>query len=308
MSENKKFTFEDKEYSVVRPSAKVTQAAQRLYSAEFMKCINEGLMVKPKLKQFLEEHGIWTKDQEKKEKEIADEINALELELYRGGGKGKKITLTEGKEKALKIKELRASYMELIAERQSYESNTAESVADNARFDYLVSECTLNADGTKVYNSFEDYQSKSSDDLAYTAASNLAQLIYALEDDYIKKLPENHFLSTFGLVDEELRLVNKEGKLVDKEGRVINDEGHYLDKDGNRVDKFGNPLTEDGFFEFDITYVDDEGKEVVPKDVEEEESEDEAEEVEVSTIPPVPVDAKRTPAKKPIKKKTEVSG
>jgi len=265
MSDSKEFTVDGKKYIVKRPSPKASQKAQNFYSIEFTKNIKSGLMTKAQMKTFLLEHGVWTKEQELEEERIGKRIQELELEIYRGNPNRKKITLKEGREKALQIKEERAKYMELILQRQSYEANTAEALADNARFDFLVSECTFNLDGTKVYNSYDDYQSKGDEPLAFEAASTLAQMVYSLEDDYSKKLPENQFLIAFGLVDENLRLVNEKGDLVDSEYRKINEKGYYLDEEGNRVDKFGNRLTEDGLFDIDVVYLDEEGNEVKPK-------------------------------------------
>lgn len=265
MSENREFTVNGKKYISKRPSQRASQKAQNIFSIEFTNNIKAGLMTKLQMKKFLLDHGVWTEEQEKEEERIGKRIQELELEIYRGNPNKKKISLKEGRAKALEIKEERSKYMELIMQRQSYESNTAESQADNARFDFLVSECTFNLDGTKVYNSYEDYQARGDDDLAYEAASNLAQMIYSLEDDYSKKLPENQFLTTFGLVDENLRLINEKGDFVDAEYRKINEKGYYLDENDNRVDKFGNRLSDDGLFDIDVVYLDEEGNEVKPK-------------------------------------------
>jgi len=295
MKDKREFEFEGNKFFVKKPGSKVSQHAQRIYSAEFMKCLNEGLMVRAKLKKFLQEHGVWTEAQEEEEKDISKQINDIEVEIYRGGKDRKTMTLSEGREKAIKMKELRNKYSALISERQSYESNTAESMADNARFDFLVSECTFNEDGTKVYNSYEDYQLKSGEEFAYESAATLAQLMYSLEEDYAKKLPENQFLLRFGLVDDELRLINKSGHLIDREGRLINEEGYYVTEDGSRVDRDGNSLTEDGLLGMEVVYTDDDGQTVQPKEskveeepVAEEPVEAPATEVAVEPTPELP--------------------
>jgi hypothetical protein len=261
----KEFEFDGQKYLIKRPSSKVSQEASKKYSIEFIKCVKDGVMTKEQTKNFLIEHGVWTKEDDLKEKELSKKLANLETELYRGSPKRKKVTLEEGRAKSLEMRKLRSDYIELIARRQAYEANTAESLADNARFDFLVAECTYNVDGTKVYNSYEDYISKSSEELAYTAATTLAQMVYGLNDDFAEKLPENRFLSMFNLVDEEMRLVNEDGHLVDEEYRLIDENGFYVDKDGNRVDRDGHKLTKDGLFDFEAVYVDKNGKPVVPK-------------------------------------------
>jgi hypothetical protein len=131
------------------------------------------------------------------------------------------------------------------------EANTADSLADNARFDYIVAHCTFYKNGQPVYKDLEDYDKKSADELAFSAATLLSRMLYNLDDSFEKNLPENKFLSKFKLVNEELSLVdpNNPEFLIDTEGRRINELGHYLDENGNRIDKSGNPLNDDGDYE-----------------------------------------------------------
>jgi hypothetical protein len=131
----------------------------------------------------------------------------------------------------------------------SLEENTAESLADNSRFDFLVAHCTFHENGEKVYKDMEDYNSKSADEIAFAAASELATIMYALDSDFEKNLPENKWLKSKELVNDDLALVNKDGKRVDVEGRIIDENGYYLDEQGERIDKSGHRLSEDGFYE-----------------------------------------------------------
>ena len=104
----------------------------------------------------------------------------------------------------------------------------------------------------------------------------LAKIMYDLDDDFAKRLPENHFLSMYGLLNDDMRLVNKDGNFVDEENRLISEEGFYLDVDGNRIDKNGNSLDEDGILSLEVVYTDDEGKPIKlepdPEPVEEQEA------------------------------------
>jgi len=273
----------DKKYIVRTPNDRVIREADSIESVEFTKCVDNDVKTKVQMKDLLKAKGIWTDAKENKEKEIVKEINRIELSLYKGDGSGKKTTIKEGVDKALKIKDLRDEYMALIRERQSYEANTAESIASNARFDYFVASCVFNENGTRVYKSYDDYQEKSSDDVAFKAAEALAKLLYSIEEDFAKKLPENVWLSRFGLVDDKLRLIDKKGKfLVDRDGKRVNELGHYIDDQGNRTDRDGNPLDADGNYTIEALYVDEDGNDVLPV-VEEkkEETTDKQEEVPV---------------------------
>jgi len=231
---------------VKKPSNEIISGADIHRAKRWNECIRDDIITKKELATLMEKRGIWDKSKSDKEDDISSKITTLEKDLYRGRN-GKKPKVTEGKELALEMKKLRIELRNLISERLSLEENTAEALSDNARFDYFVAHCTFYKDSDKrVYNSVEDYNSKSSDTIAFTAASMLGNILYNLDSDFEKNLPENKWLATFNLSDDKGNLVNSDGQQVDSEGRVINELGHFLDEKGNRVDANGVPLDEDG--------------------------------------------------------------
>ena len=121
------------------------------------------IMSKVQLKRYLEERVIWDKGKTKKKvllwrKSIAE----LQDKLSRPGKR--KVKLSEARNTAIELRKKRVEYRDLISEKIELESNTTESLADNARFDYLVTCCTFYKDSDeKVYNSSGDYESDSTD-------------------------------------------------------------------------------------------------------------------------------------------------
>ena len=231
---------------VKKPSNEIISGADIHRAKRWNECIRDDIITKKELATLMEKRGIWDKSKSDKEDDISSKITTLEKDLYRGRN-GKKPKVSEGKELALEMKKLRIELRNLISERLSLEENTAEALSDNARFDYFVAHCTFYKDSDKrVYNSVEDYNSKSSDAIAFTAASMLGNILYNLDSDFEKNLPENKWLSTFNLSDDKGNLVNSDGQQVVSEGRTINELGHFIDDKGNRVDANGVPLDEDG--------------------------------------------------------------
>ena len=96
--------------------------------------------------------------------------------------------------------------------------------------------------------------------MAFAAASNLAELLYAVDKDFEEKLPENKFLKDFKFVNDDLSLINKDGDMVDTDGKIINDQGHYLNEGGERIDADGNLLDEDGNYVPTLKYTDENGR------------------------------------------------
>ena len=53
----------------------------------------------------------------------------------------------------------------MISERLGLEGNTAESLSDNARFDYLVAVALT--ENEKVYKTLEEYEERADDEIAF---------------------------------------------------------------------------------------------------------------------------------------------
>ena len=231
---------------VKKPNNAVMSAAQRRGALVWTQCIQEGVMTKKELEKILEDRGIWTKERAKEQVTILTEISKLEKKLFLG--RGEKLKTSEGKEMAIQMRRKRIELRDLLAEKVSLEQNTAESLSDNAKFDYIVAKCTFDKDEQPVYKDMDDYSSRQDDEVAFAASQALAAMLYSLDKDFEMKLPENKFLAKFEYIDNDLHLVNKEGHKVDTENRLVNDLGQFIDEKDNRVDIDGNPLDEDGAY------------------------------------------------------------
>lgn len=249
---------------VKKPSSTIMSASQRVGAKVWTDCVRDGIMTRKELEKFMKEQNIWDDDKDKEQQKIAKEIAELERRLYVSGNGGKKLKASEGKSIAIEMRIKRNELRDLIAEKMSLEQNTAESISDNAKFEYLVANCTFYENGQKVYTSLEDYQNRADDKLAFTAASNLAAMIYSVDKDFEAKLPENKFLKMFNFVDDDLNLVNKDGETVDLDGRRIDRNGYWLNDEGKRVDKDGNVLDENGNYVPTVEYITDDNEEEKP--------------------------------------------
>jgi hypothetical protein len=246
---------------VRKPTNKVSGEAQRIGAKVWTDCIRDGIMTKKELEVVMKSNGMWDKAKQESQDAIIAELRDLEKRLYLGK-KGSKMKLSQAKDIAFEMRKKRLELRDLLAQKIELEGNTAESLSENAKFDYLVANCTFYEDGKNVYNSVEEYNDKSEDPIAFSAAATLAALMYSLDKDFEEKLPENQFLIKANLVNDDLALVNKDGNRVDTEGRLINDLGQYVDSDGNRVDIDGHPLDADGNYIPQLTYTHENGKAV----------------------------------------------
>lgn len=265
---------------VKRPSPNTYRDSQIAYNKAFRKALEAGALLKDKLHNYFKEQGIWDDKKEAQYNTLLDEIRNREMALKKGG-----VPLKAARDNALKLRDAREKFTALIAEKQAHSANCAESQADNARFNHLVTTCVCHENGTPVWKEVEAYDADGLQPWAIEAAQELAQMLYGLDPDYDKGLIENQFLMKYKFADESLRLLNKDGHLIDNEGRLINDEGrfvayrengdqYFINIDGEEVDALGEVV-----FTFS-PFLDDDGNPI-------EEDSDESQEVEDSDTPTV---------------------
>jgi len=261
----------EKEFLVRLPNVDQQREGQKEYNKAFSDAVKSGALLRSKLDDFMKEQNLWDDKKQEEVSNLGKDIADKEKALAKGG-----IKLSEAKNIALELRSLRFKLRELISKRMDLDVHTAEGQADNARFNYWVSQCLVYNDTKKaVFSGLDDYLNKSSEPYASKGASKLAELLYSVNSDFEDSLEENQFLREFGFTDEKGRLINKEGKLVDVDGKLINEKGNWINEDGEVVDAEGNLIDEKGNYKFDRKpFLDDEGN---PVNSEKEESEDKPE-------------------------------
>lgn len=248
------------EFLIKSPSLTDQREAQRVYNQAFSDAVKSGCIVRGRLDDLLKEQGLWDDNKQLKMNTLQQQILDNEKSLARGG-----ISLNAAKKIAVQMKQLREELRDLISVRTNLDNHTAEGQADNARFNYLVSCCLVYKDTKKPYFAgYEDYLNRASDIVAIRGAQILANMLYGLDNDYEKKLPENKFLLKYKLVDENLRFINKDGKFVDADGRLVDEFGRFINEKGEYVDKDGNPVDANGEYVVEFKpFTDDDGKPIV---------------------------------------------
>ena len=279
----REFDFElEQKGKTVKRAFKLTEVslnqqneATKVYNRAFRDALESGALLRNKLEDHMRQQGIWDDEKQKQLEDVQRAILDNEKKIAKGG-----IRLKVAKDLALEMADKRVEMRNMLMEKNSLDASTAEGQADNARFDYLVSATLVYNDTNKPYfKDLADYRNRSTEPVAIEAARRLAQLVYGLDSNYEKNLPENKFLSDFDFVDSDLRLIDKEGNYVDREGNLLNEDGRFVDEEGNLIDKEGNPVTEQGEYKFDqAPFLDDDGNPIVK---EEAKAEEETEEPEV---------------------------
>lgn len=254
-----KVIIDDKETTFeIRPITLADQReAQKIYNQAFSDAVKSGSIVRARLDDLLKEQGLWDDNKQREFVTIQTKLANNEQLLAKGG-----ISIKQARSVAIDMKRLREQMRDLIAVKTELDTHTAEGQADNARFNYLVSVCVVYKDNKQQYfKSYEDYLNRAVTPVAILGAQKLASIMYGLDSDFEKKLPENKFLITYKLVNEDLEYIDSKGRPVDEEGRLIDENGRFINEEGKFVDKDGNLVDDKGDYVIEFKpFLDDEGK------------------------------------------------
>ena len=268
--EKNEFEFEIQEkdkavkraFNISEATLQQQNEATKVYNRAFRDALESGALLRNKLEDYMRSQGTWNDEKQAELELLQKNILDGEKKLAKGG-----IRLSVAKDEALEMADKRTEIRQLLMEKNSLDSSTAEGQADNAKFDYLVCSTLVYNDSNKPYFAdLADYRNRNTEPIALEAARRIAQTLYGLDSNHEHNLPENKFLSEFDFVDSELRLVNKAGSLVDREGKLVNGDGRYVDEKGGLIDVDGNPVNEDGDYIFDRKpFLDDDGETIENK-------------------------------------------
>jgi hypothetical protein len=250
----------DQEFLIKSPTLADQREAQKVYNQAFSDAVKSGCIVRARMDDLLKEQGLWDDSKQQKLNTLQQQLMDNEKTLAKGG-----ISIKTAREVAITMRKIREEIRELISVRTNLDNHTAEGQADNARFNYLIASCLVySMTKEKYFKNYEEYLARAAESVAIKAAQVLANMLYGLDNDYEKKLPENKFLIKYKFVNDNLRFINKEGRLVDSEGRLIDSEGRFINSEDKYVDKDGNLVDENGDYITDFKpFFDDDGKPIL---------------------------------------------
>jgi hypothetical protein len=256
----KDFTSFDKDgkeitLSVRRPTYDDLEQSDKIYASKVASLIREsggkkGLLLRSELDKFLKETGVWTEKEEQELSQIQEDIEVLLGKMKKGG-----IKLSEGRKLAIEVTDKRKEMVKIMSKRQIFDDSTIESLAERERNDYIVYACTVYSEtGVNYWESFDDMKADKLSDVYRKAGVASAEVIYGVNTEFEKRLPENRWLKKYNFIDDDLNYIDrKTGEKVDREGKTvkmleeevakqintlqgeISEEQPFLDEDGTPV-------------------------------------------------------------------------
>jgi hypothetical protein len=233
------------------PQYEDIEAADKVYASKIASLVRESggkrLLLRSQVNDFLKTSGVWTDEDETKIQTLNDEIDVLLTKLRKGG-----LKMSEGRELAIATMEKRKEIVRVSSKRQIFDDTTIESVAEAEKMDYLVYSCTVYSDsGDNYWNSFEDMKNDKLSDAYRQASVTAYDVIFNVNPEFEKRLPENRWLKKYGFIDDELNYVDrKTGEKVDRFGKPIKELEEKLQK---RFDNLQGEIVEEAPFVDDET-------------------------------------------------------
>lgn len=204
-----------------KPSHKVSTDANFVYSQTFSKAIRNGIMTNAEAFDIVKKNGIWSDDDEARAKELRDKIKDLETAF-----ESAELSNEQGMDKVKEIKALRSDLANLNSKINSVTDNTAETMANDSKNQFIAAMCTVDSTtGKKVFKDLDDFLLRSSEKIAIDSfteailANYEAALGVKLSADMTSDLPENKWLSQRKLDTKEVADGVEDSKEEKKRGR-----------------------------------------------------------------------------------------
>ena len=210
-TEKRKFSVELADGQTVELTTRVPknvelQESEDEYSVAFNKAIMRGIMPEATLIDSFLKTGVWSEEKdmaiEEQRLKVVDLEEKLEGEKKQVDKKRIASALTEEREKLYQMRQQRTQLL----------SHSAESKAEDAQRNFLVSKVTeLASSGVPVWSSFEDFKNEEDGNLVFRSTYEYLTLANGLPSDFVDQLPENQINK-----DEESDQSEKKEEMVTK--------------------------------------------------------------------------------------------
>ena len=189
MNQESTFSFEEKNYKIIKPTNKIRKDSDSIYAKSYRKAIADGLFLEAEIDNIIKSRGIKAFNDSERSS-LDKKISALEAKFTTDSF----LTKEDGIIAYEEITKLRREIEELEKAKRELSSQSASLFAENERFNYLVFSCSKQEDGSSVWDSFEDYKDDVSE-LAVKFASEMLNVVYdgakTLSEEINKIRPEN---------------------------------------------------------------------------------------------------------------------
>lgn len=237
-------------FYVKKPNVEQNKVLNNTYNTAYHDALKSKALLRTKIVDFAKAQDIWSDEKEQKLKDLNKTVQNGLFRLAQGGKGG--FTKQAAIDLALEIRKTRNEISALTGPLDNITANSAESQAENARFNQMMILCTYYGEGDnedkQYFKDLEDMDEKlrNEDAVSSEAFKHMVLLSFGIEKDARAKWPENKFLIENKYLDAECRRINTDGHLIDEQGNLVDSKGRRVNGDGKLIDEFGHVIDEKG--------------------------------------------------------------
>jgi len=175
---------EETEYFIGAPKAEDIRGADWQYSKTYTKCLTEGIPTSAELMDILRKRDIVGTDFDRRADELAYTLNELISRLNDTESNEEKAAM------AVDVAQAREALFQWNQRLSGPMSNTCEQIADDARLEYLTSRIIQKKDKNKVWETYEDFLSSTSQSLTLKARYEVMLFLQGYDSNFLENTPE----------------------------------------------------------------------------------------------------------------------
>lgn len=178
---------ENESYFIAQPSAADIRKADWQYSKVYNQAIVDGFLTQSQMLDVLKEKGILSEEYTEQLESVR--IN-LAAELFKLENLGDDISDEDREAIAMEVARLRDQLFRLNQQVNGPMGNTCENLAEDARTEFLTSRVVQKKDGSRLWETFEDYQNEENSALSVKSRFEVMLWMQGLESNFMENTPE----------------------------------------------------------------------------------------------------------------------
>jgi len=171
-------------YYIAMPTAEDIRGADWNYSKIYTRSLVEGITTAAEMMDILMRRGVIGPEFEQRQRELNNELAKKVIKLEEAKDLDEKQLL------AMEVANLREELFNWNQRLNGPMSNTCEQIADEARLEHLTSRITECEDGSKVWETYEDFLGEKNQAFAIRSRFEIMLYLQGLESDFLEQTPE----------------------------------------------------------------------------------------------------------------------
>jgi len=214
----------DINYYIAAPTADDIRGADWQYSKTYTRSLVEGITTSAEMMDILMRRGVVGPEFEQRQRELSDNLATKVVDLQTSDDVDKKQLA------AMDVANARDELFNWNQRLNGPMSNTCEQMADDARLEYLTSRMVEKEDGSKLWESYDEFLKERSQALAIRARFEIMLYLQGLDSNFMENTPE-----AMAMKEVESELKQKATKAIEELAKQQEEEDAAKNKEEKSI-------------------------------------------------------------------------